>query len=216
MYVNEADGQLRVAHLILGYTPISTAFQASKCVIKANDPWFHCISVAYEGFIVLEGILIPEGTPLTQPLFVATPSARASSSHLILEEEEEGEVKEEEEEEEEGKSPEEVVDLLDSLDEFEVFNQTQSPEDMLNEMGIQRKPQKSLMELIEDQLGRGAPGKSTQPKLPPHPPKSPLPPPQPSLPSRLEPADLKRKREQKGKDVVETRRSHPTREDEAQ
>ena len=89
VYVNEADGQLRVAHLILGYTPILTTFQASKCVIKANDPWFHCISVAYEGFIVLEGILIPEGTPLTQPLFVATPSARASSSHLILEEEEE-------------------------------------------------------------------------------------------------------------------------------
>ena len=72
------------------------------------------------------------------------------------------------------------------------------------------------MELIEDQPGRGAPGKSTQPKLPPPPPKSPLPPPQPSLPSRTEPADPKRKREQKGKDVVVTGRSRPTREDEAQ
>ena len=86
----------------------------------------------------------------------------------------------------------------------------------MDKIGIQRKPQKSLMELIEDQLGRGAPGKSTQPKLPPPPPKSPLPPPQPSLPSRLKPTDLKRKREQKGKDVMETGRSHPTREDEAQ
>mgnify|MGYP006869239236 FL=1 len=72
------------------------------------------------------------------------------------------------------------------------------------------------MELIEDQLGRGAPGKSTQPKLPPPPPKSPLPPPQPSLPSRPEPTHPKRKKEQKGKDVVETERSRPTREDEAQ
>ena len=72
------------------------------------------------------------------------------------------------------------------------------------------------MELIEDQPGRGAPGKSTQPKLPPPPPKSPLPPPQPSLPSGPEPVDPKRKREQKGKDVVETGRSRPTREDEAQ
>ena len=26
VYVNEADGQLRAAHLILGYTPISRAF----------------------------------------------------------------------------------------------------------------------------------------------------------------------------------------------
>ena len=148
-------------------------------MIKANDPRLHRISVAYERFIVLEGILIPEGTPLTQPLFVANPSARVSSSHLILEEkEEEGELKEEEEEEEEEEeSPEEVVDLLDSSNKFEVFNQTQSPEDILDEIGIQRKPQKSLMELIEDQLRRGAPGKSTQPKLPPPPPKSPLPPP---------------------------------------
>ena len=72
------------------------------------------------------------------------------------------------------------------------------------------------MELIEDQLGRGALGKSTQPKLPPPPPKSPLPPPQPSLPFRPEPAHSKRKKEQKGKDVVETGRSRPTREDEAQ
>jgi len=72
------------------------------------------------------------------------------------------------------------------------------------------------MELIEDQLGRGASGKSTQPKLPSPSPKSPLPPPQPSLPSRPEPIDPKRKREQKGKDVIETRRSLPTHEDEAQ
>ena len=45
VYVNEADGQLRVAHLILGYTPISLAFQAPKCVIRARDPWLHHISV---------------------------------------------------------------------------------------------------------------------------------------------------------------------------
>ena len=72
------------------------------------------------------------------------------------------------------------------------------------------------MELIEDQPGRGASRKSTQPKLPPPPPKSPLPPPPKSLPSRTEPADRKRKKEQKGKNVVVTKRSRPTREDEAQ
>ena len=158
MYVNEANGQLRVTHLILGYTPISRAFQAPKYVIKANDPRLHRISVAYEGFVVLEGIPIPEGTPLTRLLFVATLLVRASSSQLILEEEEE----EEKEKEEEEKSPEGIVDFSDSSEEFEVFNQAPSPEGIQadvnfqhqakvttsDEMGIQRKPQKSLMELI--------------------------------------------------------------------
>ena len=205
--VNKVDGQLRAAHLILGYTPISCAFQALKCVIRVRDPRLHCIGVTYEGFMVLEGITISEGTPLNQPLFVATPSVGASSTQPVPqeEEEEEGELKEEEEE----KSPEEVVDLSESSDEFEVFNRTQSLEDILDEMGIQRKPQKSLMELIEHQPRRGASRKSTHPKLPP-PTKSPLPPPQPSLPSRTEHVDSKRKREQKSNDVMETGRSHPT------
>ena len=95
VYVNEADGQLRATHLILGYTPISRTFQAPKCMIKANDPWLHHISFAYEGFVVLEGIPIPGGTLLTQPFFVATPSIGASSSQPVLQEEEEEEEKEE-------------------------------------------------------------------------------------------------------------------------
>ena len=96
MYVNKADGQLRAAHLILGYIPISRTFQAPKCVIKVKDPRLHRISVAYKGFVVPEGIPISEGTPLTQPLFVATLSIEASSSQPILQEEEEEEEKEEE------------------------------------------------------------------------------------------------------------------------
>ena len=130
MYVNEADSQLRVAHLILGYTPISLAFQAPKYVIKAHDPRLHRISIAYQGFIVPEGVPIPEGTPHTQPLFMATPSIGASSSQLILEEREEGK------EEEKEKDLEGNVDLTDSSDEFKVFNQPPSPESILEEMGI--------------------------------------------------------------------------------
>ena len=72
------------------------------------------------------------------------------------------------------------------------------------------------MKLIESQPGKDAPGKSAQPKLPPPPPKSSLPPPQPSIPSRPDPVDQKRKREQKGKDVVDAGRSRPTHEDETQ
>ena len=65
MYVNEAGGQLRATHLILGYTPLSLAFQAPKYVIKAPDPQLHRISVSYQGFIVPEGVPIPRGTPRT-------------------------------------------------------------------------------------------------------------------------------------------------------
>ena len=118
VYVNEAGGQLRVAHLILGYTPISCVL-APKCVIKAKDPQLHCISVVYEGFMVPKDIPIPEGTPLTQPLFVATPLIGASSSQPILQEEEE------EEENLEG-----IVTLSESLEEFEVFNQPPSSKDI--------------------------------------------------------------------------------------
>ena len=117
VFVNEANNQLRAAHVILGYKPISLGFQAPKCVIKAKDPRLHRISVAYKGFVVPEGVPIPEGTPFTQPLFVGIPSIGASPSQPIVKEEEE-----EEEEKEKEKESEEIVDLSDSQDEFEVFN----------------------------------------------------------------------------------------------
>ena len=116
IYVNETDGQLRVAHLILDYTPLSFAFQAPKCVIRARNPRLHRISVAYKGFIVPEGIPLPQYTSHTEPLFVANISAGVSSSQLTLREEE----VEEREEEEEGE--EEVVELSDSSDDFGIFD----------------------------------------------------------------------------------------------
>ena len=106
--------------------------------------------------------------------------------------------------------------MTESVDDFEVFDQPSSPKSLPEEMGIQRKPQKSLMELIENQPRKGGPGKSIQPKLPPPPLKSPLRAPQPTLPSKVEQVNPKRRREQKSKDVVETRRLHPTGEEEAQ
>ena len=104
--------------------------------------------------MVLEGIPLPKHTPSTRSLLVATLSTGVSSSlpPLILQEEEE----EKEEQEEQG-----FMDLIESVDEFEVFNQSPSPKSPSEEMGIQRKPQKSLLELIENQPGKGGPGKST-------------------------------------------------------
>ena len=157
--------------------------------------------------MVLEGIPLPKSTVFSQPLPVATLSAGISSPSPILQEGEEGK----EEQEEQG-----FVDLTESIDEFEVFDQPSSPKSLPEEMGIQRKPQKSLMELIENQPGKEGPGKSIQPKLPPPIPKSPLHAPQPNLPYRTEQADPKSRREQKGKDVIETGRTHPTSEEEVQ
>ena len=154
--------------------------------------------------MVPEGIPLPTSTPFTQPLPVATLSVGVPSPSPILQEGEE----KEKEQEEKG-----FVDLTESIDEFEVFNQPSSPKNLLDKMGIQRKPQKSLLELIENQPRRGEPGKSAQPRLPPLPPRSPPCAPQPTLPSRTEQVDLKRRREQKGKDIIETGRPHPTSEE---
>ena len=85
--------------------------------------------------MVPERIPLPTSTPFTQPLPVATLSARIPSPSPILQEEEE----EEEEQKDEG-----FVDLTESADEFEIFNQPSSLKNLPDEMGIQRKPQKSL------------------------------------------------------------------------
>ena len=206
MYVNKSDDQFRAAHLILGYTPISRAFQAPTCVIRAKDPRLHKISVAYEGFVVSEGIPLPKYSPLTQSLLVATLSAGAPSPSPILQIEEE----EEAEQEEEG-----FMDLTESTEDYEVFNQPSPPKNVQEEMGIQRKPQRSLQELLESQPGRGEAGKPSQPRLPPPPPKFPPRAPQSSLPSRTEQGDPKRRREPKGKEAMETGMSRSSNEEEA-
>ena len=205
VYVNESDGQLRAAHLILEYTPISRAFQAPRYVIRAKDPRLHRISVAYEGFVVPEGIPLPRYTPLTQPLPIATLSAGVPSPSPILQVEEE---------EEKGHEEEGFVDLTESTDDFEVFNQLSLPKNMPEEMRIQRKPQRSLQELLESQPGKGEAGKPSQPKLPPPSPRSPLHAPQPPPPSRTEQVDPKRRRELKGKEVMEIGRPRPSNEEE--
>ena len=133
VYVNEADDQLRAAQLILRYTPISRALQAPRCVIRAKDPQLHHINIAYEGFVVPKGILLPKHMPSTKSLPFATLSTRVSSSSPVLQEEEEGK----EEEGEQG-----FVNLTEFVDEFEVFNQPPSPKSLPEEMGIPKKAPK--------------------------------------------------------------------------
>ena len=121
IYVNPSDGQLRAAHLILGYNPISHSFQAPSCVIKAKDPRLRRISVAYEGFVVPQGVPLPRYPPLAEPLPVASLAEAAPSSPPVFQVEEEEEAKQEEEG---------FVDLTSATDDYEVFNQsTPSPKD---------------------------------------------------------------------------------------
>ena len=98
------------------------------------------------------------------------------------------------------------MDLTFPTDDYEVFNQSFPSLNVPEDMGIQRKPQRSLQELLESQPERGEARKLAQPKLPPPPPKSPSRAPQPPPPSRTEQADPKRRREPKGKEAMETGR----------
>ena len=146
IYVNPSDGQLRAAHLILGYNPISRAFQAPSCVIKAKDPRLRRISVAYEGFIVPEGVPLPKYSQPTEALPVAILAEAAPFSPPVFQVDEE-----EEAEQEEGG----LVDLASTTNGYEVFDQSTPSPNYPEDMGIQRKPQRSLQELLESQPGRG-------------------------------------------------------------
>lgn len=52
MFVH-TDGQLRAAHLILDYTPLSFNCQALKNVVKAKDPRLPLINIAMPDFLIL-------------------------------------------------------------------------------------------------------------------------------------------------------------------
>ena len=75
------DDQLRAAHLILGYMPILSSFQAPKCVIKAKDPRLHRISIVVSGFLLLEGTPILESALFTQSIPEGIPKVAFPFQH---------------------------------------------------------------------------------------------------------------------------------------
>ena len=111
------DGQLRATYLILDYTLISKSFQAPKCIIKARDPRLQQISIATPSFLLSSPI--PEGTVATEPILEGIPKAASPLSQVtrIITSSRIASTKEEE-----------VVDVPDFEDEFEVFNRAWSPE----------------------------------------------------------------------------------------
>ena len=96
-------------------------------MIRAKDPRLHRISVAYEGFVVSQGIPLPRYSSHTEPLPVANLAVAATSSPPVSQVEEEEEV----EQKEEG-----FVDLTLPINDYEVFNQSFPSLNVPEDMGI--------------------------------------------------------------------------------
>ena len=115
-------------------------------MIKAKDPRLRRLSVAYEGFVVPQGIPLPEYSQHAEELPVTSLAEVAPSSPHT------SQVNEKEEAEREEES---FVDLASATDDYEVFDLLTPSPNTPEDMGIQRKPQRSLQELLESQPGRG-------------------------------------------------------------
>ena len=100
----QTNGQLRVAHLILGYNSLLSSFQAPKYVIKVKDPRLHQINIVVPGFLVTSPIL--EGVQQVELPFLHAVEEEAALSQATVKEEEE-----------------EMVEISESEDDFEIFNQ---------------------------------------------------------------------------------------------
>ena len=161
VFVNDEDGQVRVAHKILGYDPIQKSFTAPKHMIRANDPQLQKITVVEHGFLISEGSPIPEGISLAGSF--SSLQAAEDEGDLGLSEEGFGVF------DQTGPSEDPPGDLGDlDLSEAELLSVGTSSQ---AEMGLKRKPSTSLFDLIEGQSRKGAQGKpqSSVPTPPPQP-----------------------------------------------
>ena len=98
IYVTE-DGQLRAAHLVLGYQPLSRSFQTIGHAIRAGSPRLARIDVSKNGFlaqcdlppVVLPGVRDPylaeQLPPPNEPGVTVPVEEGTESSRLSLEEE---------------------------------------------------------------------------------------------------------------------------------
>ena len=126
-------------------------------VIKAKDPQLQQVNIVVPGFLVST---LPEGTQLVELPFQLSAEEEAASSHLVLEE------------------TAKVVEVSDSEEEFEVFDQLQAPKpsdvdfshlpsaqvssiqetlSVPDTMVLQRKSKISLLELFEFHAGGSVP-----------------------------------------------------------
>ena len=174
------DGQLRAAHLILDYEPLSRAFVDVGQAIKAGSPRLARIDVSKLGFLAQRDL--PPVQPSTHcvPQEVAAPGKGIDSTHSSLEAEidhfhfnEEGEVSTR------------LVELSNSGSDLDRFSATYSPElivaridtsQEIEKEGMDLKPRSGLRGLISNrnkgQSSKDAPKEQVPANLPPPPPPS--------------------------------------------
>ena len=163
-------------------------------MIKAKDPQLQQINIAIPDFFASTPL---EGTQLVELPFQHSAEEEATSSHPVLEE------------------TAKVVEVLDSDEDFEVFDQLQAPKpsgadfshlpptqvsgiqeapSVPDTMVLQHKSKTSLLKLLESHAGGLVPNVAIQT----HPPT-----PLPAHTSQPKLVDKKSKRDKKGKDVAE-------------
>ena len=135
-------------------------------MIKAKDPHLHLINIVVPGF--LNPGMGPKGVLKAEPLLQYKAKDKATPSQPATKKEEE--------------EKEEVVEVLDSEDDFKVFNRSQSPEAPTSDfshlpsaqvthtqgdssipeaIGLQCKPKMSLLDLLESHTGGNVPEKAS-------------------------------------------------------
>ena len=174
------DGQLRAAHLILDYEPLSRAFMDVGQAIRAGSPRLAHIDVSKLGFLAWKDL--PPAQPPTHrvPQEVAIPGGGIDSMHSSLKAEidhfhfhEEGEV---------STRP---VELSDSGSDLDRFLAVHSPKlvvaridtsQEIEEEGMNLKPKFGLRGLMSNrnkgQSSKDAPKKQVPASLPPPPPST--------------------------------------------
>ena len=176
------DGQLRAAHVILGYKASTKRFQSPKNVIKARDPRLARINVAIPGF--LQAGPPPEGTQDAElPAPLAAQLLYAQEPPLPSDEEAEGST---------STSVQEVTE-----EDFEVFNRPDAPSastarSSSSAMGFQEKTP-DLLALLSAHAGGSSSATAVPPRLPT--------PPAPRT-SPTDAAEKKRKRGPSGKEAI--------------
>ena len=193
------DGQLRAAHLILDYEPISRTFLDVGNSISANDYRLACIDVSRPGFLAPHDLPpvdhpIPQGIPLAaqllqqMPLAQAVTEERAASSSSL------------EEEIDKFRFEEEAIVISEAEEEADEYSCVQTPAPIITYLGdssdneeeeMAPKTGPSLRELMK---GRNK-APSPQEKVKSKPPVNPFSPPQLPADLGLKPnPDLRRKR----------------------
>ena len=154
-------------HVILGYKPISSSFQSPKYVIKTKDPRLKQINVAVLVFLVSPP---PKGTHQVELPTQCITEEEVISLHLTLKE-----------------KTVKVIKVLDSEEDFEVFDQpnptespgaifrhlpsiqvsnSQEPSNIPEVMVLQHKKNTSLLELLELHVKGFTPEVAVQPRAP--------------------------------------------------